>query len=228
MKMFTYNKLTVLYVESDSVLREKYSTLMEDNGLKVLKTDNMTTGCDLFRTHKVDILLVDLELPNHDGLEFIRCLRNKEIDVPAIIATAKTDKNTLLDAINLEITRYLIKPFTHNSLLEALHIAIKKVTNGHFTTFTELHDGFSYDPINKCVNSPDGRAIQLSKKESVLLELLIKNKRQIISYDDIEQAVWQDSMMSLDTLRTLVRGIRKKTYPNIISNNNGIGYKIDI
>lgn len=226
--MFTYNKLTVLYIESNHALRKKYSSLMEDNGLKVLKTDNMTTGCDLFRTHKVDILLVDLELPNHDGLDFIRCLRNKEIYVPAIIATVKTDKNTLFDAINLEITRYLIKPFTNNALVEALHIAIKKVTHGQFTTFAELHDGFSYDPINKCVNAPDGTAIQLSKKESLLLELLIKNRKQIISYSDIEEAVWQDSIMSLDALRTLVRSIRKKTYPTIISNHNGIGYKINL
>ncbi|MDP3266761.1 MAG: response regulator [Sulfuricurvum sp.] len=225
--MFTSHKLTVLFVESNTVLREKYSILMADNGFQVLKTDNMTTGCDLFRTHKVDILLVDLELPNNDGLEFIRCLRDKEIDAPAIIATANTDKTTLLDAINLEITRYLIKPFTNNVLLEALHLAVKKVLNGHFTTFTALHDGFSYDPINKCVNTPDGTAIQLSKKESLLLELLIKNRKQIISYSDIEEIVWQDTMMSLDTLRTLVRGIRKKTYPNIISNHNGIGYKID-
>ncbi|MDP1783928.1 MAG: response regulator transcription factor [Sulfuricurvum sp.] len=226
--MFTSSKLTVLCIENDVELREKYSDLMHNNGLNVLKTDNMATGCDLFRTHKVDIILVDLELPNHDGLEFIRCLRDKEIQTPTIVATSSTDKSILLEAINLEITRYLVKPFLDSELLESLHVASKKLPNGHCTTFTALHDGFSYDPINKSINNHSGELIQLSKKEYLLIELLLKNKRQIIPYEEIERIIWQDNSMSIDALRTLVRGIRKKTYSHIISNHNGIGYKTDL
>ncbi|WP_294871057.1 helix-turn-helix domain-containing protein, partial [Sulfuricurvum sp. RIFCSPLOWO2_12_FULL_43_24] len=69
---------------------------------------------------------------------------------------------------------------------------------------------------------------QLSKKEYLLIELLLNKKQLIIPYDVIESLVWQDGLMSMDALRTLVRGIRKKSYPNIISNVNGIGYKIDL
>ena len=225
--MFISSKLTVLYIENDLELRDKYSNLMHNNGLDVLKTDNMATGYDLFRTHKVDIILVDLDLPNHDGLEFIRLLRDKEIQTPAIIATSSTDKNVLLEAINLEITRYLVKPFLNSELLESLRIAKKKLSNMLFTTFTPLHDEFSYDPINKSINNPNGESIQLSKKEYLLIELLLQHKRQLISYEEIEQIIWQDNPMSIDALRTLVRGIRKKTYTHIITNHNGVGYKID-
>jgi DNA-binding response OmpR family regulator len=91
-----------------------------------------------------------------------------------------------------------------------------------------LHDGFSYDPINKTINHPDKTPIQLSKKEYTLLEILLSKKKLIIPYEVIETLVWQDTLMSMDALRTLVRGIRKKTYPHIISNVNGIGYKIDL
>lgn len=226
--MFTSSNLTVLYIENDVELREKYSDLMHNNGLNVLKTDSMATACDLFRTHQVDILLVGLELPNHDGLEFIRCLRDKEIQTPTIVATSSTDKSTLLEAINLEITRYLVKPFLNSELLESLQVASKKLTDGHFTTFTPLHDGFSYDPVNKAINKPNGESIQLSKKEYLLIELLLKNKRHIVPYEEIERIIWQDNTMSIDALRTLIRGIRKKTYSHLISNHNGIGYKIDI
>ncbi len=56
----------------------------------------------------------------------------------------------------------------------------------------------------------------------------MKNKHKVVPYDVIEILVWQESDMTMDALRTLVRGIRKKTYVDIISNNNGIGYKIEV
>ncbi|MFA5215221.1 winged helix-turn-helix domain-containing protein [Sulfuricurvum sp.] len=78
------------------------------------------------------------------------------------------------------------------------------------------------------INGPDGVTHQLSKKEYLLLELLIKNKNKIISYDAIAILVWQDTIMSMDALRTLVRALRKKTYKEIIENNNGLGYKMHL
>ncbi|MFZ2891377.1 diguanylate cyclase [Sulfuricurvum sp.] len=98
----------------------------------------------------------------------------------------------------------------------------------HSSTYTILHYGFSYDPINKTINRPNDTSVQLSKKEYLLLELLLNKKRLIVPYDTIETIVWQETLMSMDALRTLIRGIRKKTYPKIISNVNGIGYKIDL
>jgi DNA-binding response OmpR family regulator len=177
--------------------------------------------------HEIDIVLIDLELSDKSGLNFIHCLRGKEILTPVIITTDATDKETLLEAINLDITRYLIKPCKKEDLIEALQLAIKKTLNCHPITFTHLHNGFTYDPINKALNHPDGTSVQSSKKEYLLIELLIKNRDKIVTYDAIEMLVWQGAIMSIDALRTLVRAIRKKTYTDIISNHNGIGYKID-
>ncbi len=225
--MFATHNLTVLYMEKDSEIRARGTQLMQNNGLRVFHTDNTAQGCDLFRMHEIDIALIDLELPDQSGLNFIRCLREKEVFTPVIITTDHADKETLLAAINLDITRYLIKPCKKEDLTEALQSAIKKVVNCHPLTFTHLHNGFTYDPINKTVNTMDGTYVQLSKKEYLLIELLLRNRHQIVSYDAIEMLVWQESMMSMDALRTLVRGIRKKTYNDVVSNHNGIGYKIN-
>ena len=62
----------------------------------------------------------------------------------------------------------------------------------------------------------------------MLIELLLQNKEHITSYEMIETIVWKDDYMSIDSLRTLIRGIRKKTYQDIITNHNSIGYKIDL
>lgn len=226
--MFTAQNLTALYLEHDPEVRKRGALLMRDNGLRVLESDNTAKGCDLFRMNEIDVVVVDLELPEKSGLDFIHCLREKEILTPVIITTDHTDQETLLEAINLDITRYLIKPCKECELLEALEIAIKKAVNCHPVAFSRLHNGFSYDPINKTVNNPDGTVSQLAKKEYILIELLLKNKHQIVPYDLIEMLVWEGSMMSMDALRTLVRAIRKKTYTDIISNQNGIGYKMDL
>jgi DNA-binding response OmpR family regulator len=225
--MFATHNLTVLHMEKDSNIRSRGTQLMRDNGLRVFDTDNAQQGCDLFRMYEIDIVLIDLELSEKSGLNFIRCLRDKEVLTPVIITTDATDKETLLEAINLDITRYLIKPCKKEDLIEALQLAIKKALNCHPITFTHLHNEFTYDPINKAVNHPDDTSVQLSKKEYLLIELLLKNRHKIVTYDAIEMLVWQGAIMSIDALRTLVRAIRKKTYTDIISNHNGIGYKID-
>lgn len=226
--MFSDHNLTILNIEQDAVLRTKGSNFMREHGLDVFEADNTSEGCELFQKHEIDIVFIDLELPEKSGLDFIHFLRKKEVLTPVIITTDHTDKETLLEAINLDITRYLIKPCDKEQMFEALQLAIKKAINCHPISFTHLHNGFTYDPINKSVNHPDGASISLSKKEYLLIELLLKNRHQIVPYDVIEMLVWQESLMSMDALRTLIRGIRKKTYTNIISNHNGIGYKIDI
>lgn len=226
--MFKSNNFTLLYIESDPKVREKNSHFIRENGLKVLETDNSTKACELFRTQPVDMILIDLQLSNENGLDFVRCLRERDVLTPVIITTTHTSKEILFDAINLNTTRYLEKPLENNDLLDALQLGVKKILNCRASAYTVLEQGFSYDPINKTINRPDETSTQLSKKEFLLLELLLNKKRLIVPYDVIESIVWQETLMSMDALRTLVRGIRKKTYSNIISNVNGIGYKINL
>ncbi|MDD2369145.1 MAG: response regulator [Sulfuricurvum sp.] len=226
--MINSAKLTVLFIENKIELREKTTQLMREDGLRVLSSDNTLEGCNLFRKNEVDIIMIDQQLPDNSGINFIRCLRDKEVMTPVIITTKSTDEHILLEAINLDITRYLLRPCAKEEIIDALEAAKKKAVNCHPLTFTRLHNKFSYDPINKTINRPDGSKDQLSKKEYLLLELLIRNKNQIISYDVIAVLVWQDSFMSMDALRTLVHSLRKKTYKDIIENCNGLGYKMTL
>lgn len=221
------NNFTLLYIESNHETREHNANIIRKNGLKVVETDNSIKACELFRTQRIDMIMINLQLSNENGLDFVRCLRLKDVLTPVIITSMLTTQEILMDAINLNTTRYLQKPLQKNELLEALQLGIKKILNCRSSSFTVLDQGFSYDPINKMINNPDGTTVQLSKKEYLLLELLLNKKRLIVPYDVIESIVWQEGPMSMDALRTLVRGIRKKTYPSIISNINGTGYKID-
>ncbi len=152
--MFGRENLTVLYMENNTEIRSEVTHFMRDNGLRVFETDNSTDACSLFQKNKVDVILFNLELHQKNGLDFINSLREKDIETPVVIITDHIDSESLLEAINLDITRYLIKPVSEKQLLEALGVAIKKSMNCHPITFCQLKDGFSYDPISKCVKHP--------------------------------------------------------------------------
>ena len=108
--MFATQNLAVLYIEKDPDIRRRGSSLMNENGLKVFESSDTINGCELFRMNEIDIVMIDLELPEKSGLNFIRCLRAKDVLTPVVITTDHSDKETLFEAINLDITRYLIKP----------------------------------------------------------------------------------------------------------------------
>ncbi|MFY9143489.1 response regulator transcription factor [Sulfuricurvum sp.] len=226
--MFTYQNISLLYINHDFQLREIEAAFMRKNGLHVLTADNTARAYEFYQIHQFDIIILDLPLPGENGLDFIRQLRYMEISIPVIITTDKNDQEILLEAINLDISRCLIKPIDTFKLMDALESTIKKIPIGDKKTFVNLHHGFSYDKINKSVNRPDGTTAQLTQKEYQLLELLLENNRKIVPYKMIESTLWENSTMSIDALRTLIRAVRKKTYPDIITNNNAIGYKINI
>ncbi len=226
--MFLLENLTILYIQNKSHCAIETVPLLESIGLNVLTTHAYDTACDLFAHQHVDIMLIDLTLETEFGVDFLRCLRQKNILTPTIITTTDLHKTPLLDILNLEISSCLLHPYESDELLQALHKAAAKNERCHPLSFTDLNMGYSYDPLNKEIHSSDGEIIKLCKKEASLIELLLENHNQITSYEMIETIVWENDFMSIDSLRTLIRGIRKKTYQNIITNHNSIGYKIDL
>ena len=226
--MASSTQTSILYLQNKSQCVIETVPFLVAEGLKVITTSSYETACNLFSTHKIDILLIDLDVKNTFGIDFLQCLREKNILTPAIVTTPDIHQTPLLEILNLEISSCLIHPYKTNDLLLALEKGIKKQSLIHPLSFTDLNMGFNYDPINKEISSSDGAIIKLCKKESALIELFLQNHNHITSYEMIEMIVWKEDFMSIDSLRTLIRGIRKKTYPNIITNHNNIGYKIDL
>lgn len=225
--MALLQETTVLYVESDPDSRKSAAKIIREYGMRVLCTDTSLNAYDLYRTNRVDIIIIDCKSRHDNGLDFILHLRQKKLFTPVILTTAQMDEELLFEAINLDISRCIIKPCSQDDLIEALKIAAKRVLICHPLIPNHLHNGFTYDQINKSIANPDGKTVQLSKKESLFIEFLLHNRGKIIPYTLIEANVWENKTMSMDALRTLVGGIRKKTYPALISNHNGTGYKID-
>jgi len=163
-------------------------------------------------------------MPKENGIEFIKKIRLDDSKTRVIIASAHTDLEYMLDAAQLHLIKYIIKPITEEKLMEALSSFVKSHTKNQLFTL-DINIIFDY---NKSIIKKDDEEIQLTKKENHFLKLLL-SKNRIITYEEIETQIWDDEfVMTQNALRLFIKNLRKKLPSNIIKNVQGIGYKIII
>ncbi len=124
----------------------------------------------------------------------------------------------------MHIEKYIVKPINFEKLIQAL----EDLKNSFYKSKTlkkNLPEDYKYDWNQKILVHKD-ELIFLTKKEILFLELLFKNINTITSYEELQRVVWQDSIMTDNALRSLVRNLRKKLPKDFIVNLSGIGYKV--
>jgi len=218
--------LTILYAEDESGIQNTVSDVLDLYVNRVITAQDWQEALELYNLYKPSILLLDICMPKKDGLEVLKEIRKKDIFVPVIIMTAHTEQKYLMNAVELYITKYLIKPFDKNALLDALDECIKVMVNKLDET-VQISEEISYNISTQTVTQNSTQTV-LNKKESLLLNLLIKNSPNIVSYETIEYHLWDDMEVSKEAFKSLIKDLRKKTSKESIKNVSGIGYKIEI
>ncbi len=223
-----FKNLNLLYVEDDPLVRHEISEFLKRYFALVDESSSAEEAMDIFKKDRPHIMLVDINLPGESGLSLVMKIRKKYHDVRIIVSTAYTNKEFLLLSIELELTRYLVKPVTGERLLEALEKAADEyLLIAKKEEQVELGEGFYFDKKQRILRQ-NNETIILRAKEMQLLEYFMLHPKEIISYDMFEYDIWEDSSMSHDAIRSQIRNIRKKTHHKIIENINGIGYRLYI
>ena len=213
--------MRILVVDDHALFRVGLEGLLEKRGIDVTAVANGEEGLALYEEHKPDIIFTDIAMPKMTGLEMIRAIREKDHEVIVVFLSAYTEKEYLLEAIEVRPIKYFVKPINFDEFDDFF--------NNHFndTIRSKIYLGhnlyFDYD--NSQILSKD-EAITLTQKEREFLNLLIKYNGNLVSYETIESLIWKDKFMSSDSLRTLVKKIRKKSYQDLIQNVSNTGYKI--
>lgn len=219
-----FTKLTLLYVEDEDSIRHNAVEYLSRIFGTVLEAEDAFKALEVYHDKHPDIIITDINMPKMNGLEMARSIRKDDKQTPIIIATAHTQKEYLLQAIELQLVKYIIKPITSNKLKEALNLAYEHLSESNIIM---IDSDTLYDTLNKILlikNSP----IKLTKNEMLLLDLLAKNHQRAITYQEIENLIWSESGMSIDALRSLVRGLRQKMQGDFIENISRIGYRCKI
>lgn len=217
--------LTVLYAEDENAILQTVTEVLELYVNKVITANDGEEAIELYETYKPSILLLDINMPHKDGLSALKQIREKDINIPVIIMTAHTEKEYLMNAVELYITKYLVKPFDKDTLLDALNACVELLQNKNDEVL-ELSNDIKFNYTKQTIIKND-EEISLNKKERLLLNLLIENKNKVLTYESIEYHVWEDPV-SMDALKSLIKDLRKKTSKELIKNISKIGYKLEI
>ena len=218
--------IKILYVEDDEIARENGVEYLQNFFEQIYEAKDAIVALQLYEKYQPDIIITDIQMPKLNGLEFVQRIREKNDEVQIIILTAFCDKDYLLKAIELGLVKYLVKPVREKEFEEALFLCINALEKDE-TNIIQLDEITFFDTFNKNLISSN-EMVKLRAKELNFLELLIKNKNRYVSYEEIENYVWNDSVMTKDALKTLVKNLKTKIPKDLILNLTNSGYKIDV
>lgn len=217
--------MRVLLVEDDVQLNttiqnfllfKNYSTTALTDGIKALEQID---------ANDYDLYIIDINIPNIDGLEIIRYIRNKDFVTPIIIITASLELQNFKTAFEYGCSEYIKKPF----YLEELEIRIDNLMQNAETSVIKIAPNISYDCEYEELQV-DNEFVKLRKKERRLLTLLLQNLNKTVKTQAIESYVWENELKDTYNLRQLVSDLRKKfnSKEKFIVSEIGIGYRFEI
>ena len=215
--------LTLLYVEDEEGIRKNITDSLRYYLKDVYEASNGEEGYLIYKEKSPNIILSDIHMPILNGIEFIKKIRQNDRSTPVVMITAHTDKEYLLEAVELHMEKYLVKPIELDLLFEVLAQCVKMLEINKIIKLN-IDDNYSYDFDKKELYYKNENVI-LNKKEMLFFEVLIKNQNRVTTYEELQNEVWGDDIMTDSALRSLVRNLRKKLPTDIIMNLSGLGYK---
>ena len=217
----------LLYAEDEIEIRKNIVSYINDNyKLDIIEEDDGKQAWESYLEHKPDILITDLLMPNICGLELIEKIREVDKDIKIIVISAHSEQEKLLKAIKLNLVEYQIKPINRKKLLNGLDMAINSLEDGNTNNKFYFNSDSYFDILENSL-VVDTNRIKLTKNEIRLLSLFIVNKNKTLDSIDIFNNIWEfNKEYKTESIRTLVKKLRKKLPYNSIENIYGGGYKL--
>ena len=215
----------VLIVEDDSGIAEFLRLELEHEGYAILHTADGRTALEIFEKAAPDIVLLDIMLPQLNGLEVLRRIR-KTSKTPVIMLTARGDTFDKVSGLDSGADDYLAKPFEIEELLARMRAVLRR-NNAREITPLKLR-GIALNP-NSMEVTVNKKRVMLSKTEYLLLKTLLEHKNTVLSRDTIISTVWgEDHYIDENSVDVYVRYLRAKiddrTGEEYISTVRGVGY----
>ena len=224
---------TLLFIEDDRDIRAALRLALEDEGYKVLEAADGTSGLKSFSTETVDLVLLDLRLPDMSGFDVCRELRSKSL-VPIIMVTAQTDTHDLVAGLEAGADDYVTKPVVAKELAARIRAALRRTTllSANFATL----DRFSVHDVE--MRSDQGIVLKnnvelpLTKTEYRLLHVFMENANKVLSRDQLLELVWGYEYLGDSRLVDAhIRRLRLKIEdvpddPKIVVTVRGMGYRL--
>jgi two-component system, OmpR family, KDP operon response regulator KdpE len=220
----------ILVIEDDPAIRNILRVLLEAEGYRFIEADTAARAEIEARSHKPDLLLVDLGLPDGDGLKVIRKVRAWS-QVPVIVLSARTMEEQKIAALDAGADDYVTKPFSTPELLARVRAALRRNVRGASQTSVLHLNDIKVDLAKREAHGPNGE-IHLTPLEYRVLECLARHLGSIVIQNQLVREVWgPERLGDTRSLRVCIKNLRSKlepdsSKPRYIITEAGVGYRL--
>jgi two-component system KDP operon response regulator KdpE len=220
----------VLVIEDDAAIRNVLRVLLQAERYRVVEAETAARAVIEARTHRPDLLLVDLGLPDGDGLKVIRDVRTWSA-VPIVVLSARTMEAQKISALDVGADDYVTKPFSAPELLARVRAALRRTTRSTDQPPVLQLGEISVDLARRETHSPDG-SVHLTPLEYRVLQTLARQAGMIVTSNQLIREVWgPDRLGDTRSLRVCLKNLRQKleadpARPQFIITEAGLGYRL--
>ncbi len=228
------NNPVILVVEDDAPIMHILSTILTSNGYHVVKAQTGAAAKSMIRSYRPDVVLLDLGLPDMDGIEVLQWLR-QDSGTPVLVISARSDENQKVRALDAGADDYITKPFGTSELLARIRTALRhlaKQESGEDLPRQSYRVGdFEIDFERRQVTLR-GEVVHMTQTEYKIVELIARRPGRVLTYDQIIKKIWGDYATGNNRiLRVNMAHIRRKleenpAEPKYILTEIGVGYRM--
>ncbi len=227
------SKLTILLVEDELAISNFIQAVLTHNNYNVIKAEKGWDAIGLTTSHCPDLILLDLGLPDMDGIQVLKNIREWS-DIPIIVVSARGHEREKVEALDLGADDYITKPFGTSELLARIRTAVRHSHKAKEDTHPEANriiiGGLNID-FDKRIVKIDDKEIHLTPIEYKIIVLLSRNVGKVLTHDYIMKEIWGPYINENQTLRVNMANIRRKietnpAEPKYIVTEIGVGYRM--
>jgi two-component system, OmpR family, response regulator VanR len=220
--------LSIMYIEDEDRIRKDMVETLNLLCNKVHEFKGVTEALDAYDNINPHIIFSDISLEDSTGLELAKTIREFDKKIPIILLSAHTDTKYLLEAAKLKLVAYLTKPISFEELKSTLLEAVDEIDMEDKSAIFTISNNIVYNTYHKILYQGD-QELALSKKELILLELLIKNNQKTVPLETIKSTLWDDPFYVTESaLKAVIHKLRTKIGKDTVKNLSGVGYYLNL
>jgi len=230
--------LNILYAEDNATFQEETNEVLSILFKKVTLANDGQEAIDMYKQYFTDtssyydIVITDMNMPYIDGIKLTKLIYELNSKQPIIVISGYTDTNNLVNFINIGVSQFLFKPIDSDKILSILfkianEILELKSKQSIDSKILHLNDNYYWDSSEHTLYS-NNVPVKLTRREILLLQLFIKNKNRISTYEEIFILLWKDEQYkaTVQHLKTIISNFRKKIPYQKIESISKVGYKL--
>jgi DNA-binding response OmpR family regulator len=215
---------TILLLEDDINLSDTIKQFLTLKGYKVLQAYDGEVAEDLAYENSIDLMLLDVKVPNISGFDFLKRQREQGNKTPAIMITSLNSVDDVTKGFDIGCDDYIRKPFALKELLARVESLLKR-SYGTYHDRIKLPNDLEFDTTSQILTK-NNQKISLKTKELKLLALFLQNQNKLLDYETINQTLWEwDEEPSSGSLRAYIKTLRSHLGKESIETVKNIGYR---